>query len=333
MTHHTDRPPLKTMMRMLAKLKEDYGGLEFPWTALLDAVRFSFVSKTLEGHISFAKRFLPTGVPFDAVHGGGGSSGGGGGGDGEAAAEKDSDFTAVRAKSTMDVPDATVKQELWNLVYHPAGLTFETMVGTGGLEEVVDAYRWEEYGDVEWAGEWVEDGSDDEGEDDSAKVDGGDDDDSDMPASNLPDKEPRNFVTVLKPRNPMLATALEMAKEDNPHVSGYLWEPALKLIAHPQFAAESVAMVIEVQFYLEAFLQSRKAVHCHYKITRAPTLASLAQDCRKYAKNPALSYSRQLDRGLRVGKVETAFCGLYGELQALESRAAAVQKRVVALTH
>lgn len=46
-------PPLKTMLRMLAKLKDDYAGLDCPWAALLDTVRFSLVSKTLQDHATF----------------------------------------------------------------------------------------------------------------------------------------------------------------------------------------------------------------------------------------------------------------------------------------
>ena len=46
-------PPLKTMLRMLAKLKDDYAGLDCPWAALLDTVRFSFVSRTLQDHATF----------------------------------------------------------------------------------------------------------------------------------------------------------------------------------------------------------------------------------------------------------------------------------------
>ena len=62
------------------------------------------------------------------------------------ATQKDPSLTAVRAKSTMEDQTATVKQEVWNLVYAPTDLTFETMLGKGGLEEVEDAYRWDEYG-------------------------------------------------------------------------------------------------------------------------------------------------------------------------------------------
>lgn len=62
------------------------------------------------------------------------------------ATKKDPSLTAVRAESTMEDQTAIVKQEVWNLVYTPTDLTFETMLGKGGLEEVEDAYRWDEYG-------------------------------------------------------------------------------------------------------------------------------------------------------------------------------------------
>ena len=61
----------------------------------------------------------------------------------------------------------------------------------------------------------------------------------------------------------------------------------------PNVCIHAVAMVIEVQLYLDQFLQFRKLVHPYYKITRAQNLASLAQDCRKFAKNPALAFDTQ----------------------------------------
>ena len=191
---------------------------------------------------------------------------------------------------------------------------------------------------MEWAGEWVDD--DDDDDDDNDDDDDGDGDDSSGSGggrlSTLPDMEPRNFVAAFKPRNPAFANAVESAKETNPHVSGYLWEPALKLLAHPTFAAEPVAMVIEVQLYLEEFLKYRKAVHCYDKITRAPHLAALAQDCRAYALNPDVAFSRQavVDFAMaRVEAVEALEIELLVEVEMLQSRVDAAHARVVALTH
>ena len=256
-------PAVKTMLRMFAKMRDDYADLARPWAALLDTVRFSLVSKTLAQHASFVQHFLPPEIDV-----------GTGVNDADAPVKKrrvdqdeqciDRSLTVVRAKSTLDDPDATVKQELWNLAYRPAGLTFESMVGKGGLQEVASADRWEEYGDVKWKDKGMQSGAQYE-------------------------RNPKNRTTVFKPRNPLFISALATAREANPTVSPYVWEPALKLIAHPTFAAQPVAMVIEVQLYLEEFLKFRKAVHCFYKITRAPNLASLAQDCRKYAKNPEIA--------------------------------------------
>merc|ERR1719272_602573 len=143
------------------------------------------------------------------------------------------------------------------------------MLGEGGLEEVQGADRWEEYGDVQW----------------------GSRDGSHTMRRNADD--PRNTTTTHRPRNPRFQAAVTAAKQANPTISAYVWEPALQWLAHPTFAIHAVAMVIEVQLYLDQFLQFRKLVHCYYKITRAPNLASLAQDCRKYAKNPALAFDTQ----------------------------------------
>ena len=143
------------------------------------------------------------------------------------------------------------------------------MLGEGGLEEVEGADRWEECGDVQW------------------KVT------EDYTGEIIAASAEKNTVTTHKPRNPRFQAALATAKLANPTVSPYVWGPALQLLAHQTFAGQPVEMVIEVQLYLEEFLQFRKQVHCYYKITRAPNLASLAQDCRKYAKNPALAFDTQ----------------------------------------
>ena len=245
-------PAVKNMLRMLAKIQEDYADLDLPWNALLDTVRFSLVSETTEKQAAFVEQFLPDCVAAKT---------------GIQAPKKrrvDPDapnhhITAVRAKSTMCDPQATVKQELWNLVYKPAGLTFSSMLGEGGLTEIEGTDRWKEFGDVEWrAG-----------------------------------RDPRNTITALRPSNPTFLAALATAKKANPTISAYVWEPALQLLAHPTFATEPVAIVIEVQLYLEPFLRARKAVHGFYKITRAPNLALLAQDCRGYAINPDIAYDQQ----------------------------------------
>lgn len=283
-------PDVKTMLRMLAKIHEDYADVSHPWAALLDTIRFSLVSRTVDQHAAFVQQFLPQGVVADIDYGGDCSGGASDGGDernesastgaiGAAAttittsSERDAELTVVRAKSTLDVPDATVKQELWNLAYKPAGLTFESMLGEGGLQVVEDADRWKAYGDVQCC------------EDDDMEWYG-----EDGFSEKALEAKRMNKTTTFKPRNPLFQQALSAAKESNPAISPYVWEPAVKLIAHPTFATEPVAMVIEVQLYLEEFLKYRKAVHCYYKITRAPHLASLAQDCRKYAKNPALAF-------------------------------------------
>lgn len=240
-------PAVKTMLRMFAKLSEDYADLDRPWAALLDTVRFSLISKMPAQHVQFVEGFIPEAC----------------------STRRDPELTVVRAKSTLDVPDAAVKQELWNLVYRPSGLTFGSMVGEQGRLDDVQVDRWSEYGDVQTVSiQWAKQ----------------------RRGSNLAVPDCDSHITSVAPRNPLFAAALATAKEANSAVSPYVWDPALQLIAHPSFAAQPVAMVIEMQLYLEEFLTFRKAVHCFYKITRAQTLASLAQDCRKYAKNPEIAF-------------------------------------------
>ena len=62
---------------MLVKIREDYAGLSQPWTALLDTVRFSLVSKTPDQHASFVHRFPPEGVEVGGSGGGAGEDEGG----------------------------------------------------------------------------------------------------------------------------------------------------------------------------------------------------------------------------------------------------------------
>eukprot|EP00729_Bicosta_minor_P013154 gene13154-21276_t len=259
--HSLPTPP-EVMVAALCILREDYADLDVPWGALMDTVRFSITTTCIDDQANFVKQFLPEGVNLNYSNAAG------------LPAKKrrverhvDNSLTVVRAKSTMDDPTAAVKQELWNLLYTPDGLTFATMVGEGGLEEVQGADRWKEYGDVGWGAKLL------------------------YPIRNP--REPRNTTTTPQPRNPRFQAAVTAAKQANPTISAYVWEPALQLLAHPTFAGQPVAMVIEVQLYLEEFLHFRKLVHCYYKIARAPNLASLAQDCRKYAKNPALAFDTQ----------------------------------------
>ena len=257
-------PGVKTMLRMLAKLREDYADLDVPWGALIDTVRFSLTTTRIDDHANFVKQFLPEGVNLNDYNSAAGSP------TKKRRVERhaDNSLAVVRAKSTMDDPTAAVKQELWNLLYTPDGLTFATMLGEGGLEEVQGADRWEEYGDV------------------GLRT-------TNRHGTTIKGAAEKNLVTTHQPRNLRFQAALAAAKQANPTISAYVWEPALQLLAHPTFARHAVAMVIEVQLYIDQFLQFRKLVHCYYKITRAPNLASLVQDCRKYAKNPALAFDTQ----------------------------------------
>lgn len=151
--------------------------------------------------------------------------------------------------------------------------TIPTDHSKGGLEEVSGVDRWEQFGDVQWK-------------------------EADIWGKPIPGAAANNrgdACIALTPRNPHFHAAVSAAKDANPAVSPYVWEPALKLLAHPAFAAEPLAMVIEAQLYLEGFLEHRKAVHCYYKITRAAGLSSLVQDCRKHATNPEVAFDRHIE--------------------------------------
>ena len=142
------------------------------------------------------------------------------------------------------------------------GLTFGSMVG--GLKRTEGVSRWDQYGDVRYRErEWFQNAA------------------------------TKNQTVARVPQNERFREAVAAATRANPEVNGYTWTAAIRLLGAKRFADEPVAMVVEVQLYLEQFLTSRKGVHCYYKITRASHLASLAQDCRKYALNTAIAYSRQ----------------------------------------
>lgn len=243
----------------------------------MDALRFSLVSETTEQLLAFVSPFVPstpcsTGAhehaEFDDV-----AAVAAVGTDGttefastaaQAAVPKNSssrskpavandpELVATRAKCTMNDPFAAVKQELWNLKYSPAGLTFGSMVG--GLQPT-EVDRWKTYGDVQFA------------------------------------RSMKNRVMVDQPINVHFADAVAEAKEANPEVSGYTWLAALRLLASGEFVDKQVSMMVEVQLYLEDFLKYRKEAHCYYKVLRAPHMASFAQDCQHYSLNPKIAYA------------------------------------------
>lgn len=77
----------------------------------------------------------------------------------------------------------------------------------------------------------------------------------------------------------LLEEALAVAAPENPDLNQRLWKLVQQVLADPAQAAEPFEVVVELQLFLEAFLDKRKLVHGYYKIARAPHLAALARDC------------------------------------------------------
>ena len=202
--------------------------------------------------------------------------------------DADPELQVVRATSTFDDPTATVKQEHWNLEYKAAGLTFGSMVGNSGGCDAIDA----------------NDADDDDGfydKDTISAVKISTASLSTAPSSSAssissPTSPPSPFTPNPRlPQNPAFQAAMSTAKAANPEVAAYVWDAALQLLGHPQLSAEPVEMIMELQLHLTPFLDVRKQMHCYTKLARADSLASLAQDCRKHALNPAAAYSREKD--------------------------------------
>jgi hypothetical protein len=247
--------------RVQAKLHEyRLEGSAAPWAEILDTLRLSLVSTTLEQQAAFIDRYFGS-----------------------------DELRPVRAKSTMEDSTSSVKQVLMNLEYTPVGLTFGNMVG--GLT-ARGADRWEVFGDVQYhvgmTGAEI------------AAVERGETGwtgfatTADAQASfdcRRPVQAARNRVTVDVAGNGDFTQAVAAAKADNPQVSGYVWAAAVRLLGSDELAAEQVAMVIECQFYIEQLLAFRKAVHGYYTICRATGIEMLAQDCQKHALNQKVAYS------------------------------------------
>ena len=73
-------------------------------------------------------------------------------------------------------------------------------------------------------------------------------------------------------------------------------EAALELLRHKKIAAKPISMVIEVQFYVDAFLTKRKLVHIFYKVFRTQSALELVMDFAKYAngegESAAMAYNQ-----------------------------------------
>eukprot|EP00039_Didymoeca_costata_P012792 m.185833 g.185833 ORF g.185833 m.185833 type:complete len:1038 (+) comp15584_c0_seq3:475-3588(+) len=169
-------------------------------------------------------------------------------------------FEACDREQTSTSPSAVI-HEIWNVLYRP-GITFGDMVGTVTTEV---EERWRVYEDVYKTKKETDIGS--EWNDDAEKV----------------------VLTV--PGNPKFVEAIERAKEENKGVSPYIWEAAKELICDPRHAAHPVALIIEMQIYLETFYKYRDLTHLHYEVLRAKDLRELAMDNARYAFNEELSYS------------------------------------------
>ena len=153
-------PAPKTMLRMYTKLEDDYVEFEHPWAQLLDTLRFSLVSKTIQDHAQFIKKFLPMTVQLrDGLHrssstsdigcstrdddggtdGGSGSSGGGGGASAAAsglgAAANKTDSLRERWKAKKVEKASASRSKVVAGSAHGSDLEFTAVRGKSTLED------------------------------------------------------------------------------------------------------------------------------------------------------------------------------------------------------
>lgn len=171
-------------------------------------------------------------------------------------------LTPIRSKSTMQDESAKVKMELWNFVFRPKGLTFGSM--TGG-SKTVEVKRLGIFGDISNTADFYEE------------------------TPSQYQRAPRTIMQTI-PNNKELIDAIDRAKKANTSVSVYVWAAATDLLCHPALAATNVAMICELQVYLDVFLAHRKLMHLPYKIDRSGGLLQLAQDCFSFSNAPELAY-------------------------------------------
>eukprot|EP00039_Didymoeca_costata_P006988 m.95189 g.95189 ORF g.95189 m.95189 type:complete len:677 (-) comp13483_c0_seq2:55-2085(-) len=67
---------------------------------------------------------------------------------------------------------------------------------------------------------------------------------------------------------------------------------ALELLRHEAISEDSIQIVVEIQLYLNAFLEKRRMCHIWYKVVRAANAQSLTKDCAKFATEDTMSYQR-----------------------------------------
>lgn len=108
-------PPYKLLARKHVKASGDYAESPAPWACILDDLRCSIVSSTGNAQQNFVDDVVAGKLPG---------------------------LTAVRAKSTMDIPTAQVKNELWNLEYR-ADLTFAELTKSAEFTKVLETARIE----------------------------------------------------------------------------------------------------------------------------------------------------------------------------------------------
>lgn len=79
----------------------------------------------------------------------------------------------------------------------------------------------------------------------------------------------------------MFEEAVQRVRERNTVGDGVL-DAACELFRSPQIASEPITLVVELQMYVDYFLEQRKRVHAFYKLLRADTPLALTADCAKY---------------------------------------------------
>ena len=85
------------------------------------------------------------------------------------------------------------------------------------------------------------------------------------------------------------------ARHERDQIPAPVVDAALELLKHRKVAGKAITMVVEIQYFVDAFLEKRKLVHIFYKVFRTKSALELAMDFAKYAngegESKAMAYA------------------------------------------
>eukprot|EP00039_Didymoeca_costata_P000779 m.47232 g.47232 ORF g.47232 m.47232 type:complete len:418 (-) comp10468_c0_seq1:101-1354(-) len=95
------------------------------------------------------------------------------------------------------------------------------------------------------------------------------------------------FANMMKSKK-FKQAAKQVKKRNN--IANDTYDAAVKLLKNRTLETQNIDMIVEIQLYLNHFLEKRRMCHIWYKIVRSSGCKALTLDCAKYATNATMAY-------------------------------------------